>query len=74
MYDVVTLVQKYFLKVPRRSWMKTWFLTIKMLPDNDEVVGIPVLQFVVRPVDTSGNDSAADDINTEGPEGDADVL
>ena len=64
----------YFLKVPRRSWMKTCFLTIKMLPDNDEVVGIPVLHCGVRPVDTSGDDSAADDINTEGPEGDADVL
>ena len=74
MYDVVTLVQKYFLKVPRRPWMKTCFLTIKMLPDNDEVIRIPVSQFEVRPVDTSGDDPAADDTNTEGPEGDADVL
>ena len=54
--------------------MKACFLTNKMLPDNDEVVRIPVLQFGIRPVDTNGDDSAADDINTEGPEGDADVL
>ena len=64
----------YFLKVPRRSWMKTCFLTIKMLPDNDEVVGIPVLLFGIWSVDTSGDDPAAADINTEGPEGDTDVL
>ena len=64
----------YFLNVSRRSWMKACFLTNKMLPDNDKVVVIPVLQFWLRPVDTNGDDSAADDTNTEGPEGDADVM
>ena len=45
-----------------------------MLPDNDEVVGIPVLQFGITPVDANDDDSAADDTNIEGPGGDADVL
>ena len=54
--------------------MKACFSTDKILPDKEKVVGIPLLQFGIRPVDTDGDDSAANDINTEGPKGDADEL
>ena len=45
-----------------------------MLPDNGELVGIPVLQFGIGSIGTNGDDSATGGTNTEGPGGNADVL